>query len=285
MLASHRKMNRKIALVTGGTSGVGLSIVRALVQHNFGVFFIGTNKEKGKEIEAELNSANNTKNKFIALDLSNLNEVNTFANQFKSDAPKLDLLVNVAGIMLPKRQETAEGIEKTFATGYLSAFILCNAFIPLLEKGNQARIVNVSGSPSHVLKVNIDFDNLNFVKNYSGFKTAIATVHAKTVLTEILAKKLKDKNIDVNAFHPGTVKSNLTRNMHFLLKGLAKIATFFMASASKTGIYVSLSDNIVGTTGQLFVNKKPTPLRFDMAYKERLWEVTEGIAGRTLLKN
>ncbi len=278
-------MKNKIALVTGGTSGVGLSIVRELVKNNFDVFFIGTNKERGREIEIALNNRGNTKNKFIALELSNINEVHAFANQFKSKVPQLDLLLNVAGVMLPSRQETAEGLEKTFAIGYLSAFILCNAFIPLLEKGNQSRIINVSGGSSQVLKANLDFDNLNFEKNYSGFRTAIATVHAKTVLTQILSEKLKGKNIDVNAFHPGTVKSDLTRNIHFLLKGLARIATFFMASKSKNGIYVSLSNEIAGTTGQLFVNKKPTPLRFDKVYKEKLWEVTEGIVEKILLKN
>ncbi len=276
-------MQNKIALVTGGTSGVGLSIVRELVKNNFDVFFIGTNKESGREIEIALNNSGKTTNKFIALDLSNLHAVRAFANRFKNEVPQLDLLLNVAGVMLPKRQETAEGLEKTFAIGYLSAFILSNAFITLLEKGSQARIVNVSGSPSHVLKSNLDFENLNFAKNYSGFKTAIATVHAKTVLTEILAEKLKDKHIDVNAFHPGTVKSDLTRNMHFLLKGLAKFASFFMASKSKTGIYVSLSHNITETSGQLYVNKKPIPLQFEKPYKERLWKVTEEVIENALL--
>jgi len=268
------------ALVTGGTSGVGLSIVKQLVKNKYRVFFIGTNTEKGQQIEAELNQNSTTKNKFINLDLSNLSKVKEFTKQFKKEQHKLNLLLNVAGVMLLRRQEAKHGFDKTFAIGYLSAFILSNELIPLLENGTNPRIVNVSGKPSHVLNVKLDFSNLDFKKKYSGFKTAIATIHAKTVLTEILAEKLKIKNIDVNAFHPGTVKSDLSRNMPFILRVLAKIVGPFMAKASKNGIYTSISTAIIGTSGKLFVNKKPISLNFDAHYKAQLHTATQELLKR-----
>ncbi len=268
-------MSTKIALVTGGTSGVGLSIVKALVKNNYTVFFIGTNEQKGKEIESDLNKNSTTKNTFIKLNLGNLNEVHKFANKFKSEVSHLNLLANVAGVVLLKRQETEQKLEKTFAIGYLSAFMLSNALIPLLEKNKHSRIVNVSGIPKQVMNATLNFDDLYFKKKYSGFKTAVATIHAKTVLTEILSEKLKDKNIDVNSFHPGTVKSDLTRNMPMLLKILAKMVSPFMAKSSKNGIYTSTSQEITGITGQLFTNKKPISLHFKKEYKEKLWRETE----------
>jgi len=274
------KAQQHIALVTGGTSGVGLSIVKQLVKNKYSVFFIGTNIEKGQQIETELNKNNTTKNKFINLDLSNLSKVKDFTNQFKKEQYKLDLLLNVAGVMLLKRQETQHGFDKTFAIGYLSAFILSNELIPLLENGANSRIVNVSGKPSHVLNVNLDFSNLDFKKKYSGFKTAIATIHAKTVLTAILAEKLKKKNIDVNAFHPGTVKSDLSRNMPFILRVLAKLVSPLLAKESKNGIYTSISTAIIGTSGKLFVNKKPVSLNFDATYQAQLWTATEELLKR-----
>ncbi|MCF6297514.1 MAG: SDR family NAD(P)-dependent oxidoreductase [Flavobacteriaceae bacterium] len=265
----------KTALITGGTSGVGLSIVKQLVQHNFNVFFIGTNIDKGLGIETELNKKNSTRSKFINLDLSDLTKVKEFIKQFKSVHNKLDLLLNVAGVMLLKQQETKQGYDKTFTIGYLSAFILSNELIPLLEKGTNSRIVNVSGKPSHIKNVKLDFNNLDFKKNYSGFKTAIVTIHAKTVLTEILSEKLIDKNIDVNAFHPGIVKSDLAQNMPLILKVLAKIMSPLMAKESKNGIYTSTSKEIIGITGKLFVNKKPVLLNFDEIYKAKLWTATK----------
>jgi len=277
-------MSTKIALVTGGTSGVGLSIVKALVKNNYTVFIIGTNEQKGKEIESDLNKNSTTKNTFVKLNLSNLKEVYKFANKFKNEVSHLSLLVNVAGVVLLKRQETEQKLEKTFAIGYLSAFALSNALILLLEKNKHSRIVNVSGIPKQVMNATLNFDDLYFKKKYSGFKTAVATIHAKTVLTEILSEKLKDKNIDVNSFHPGMVKSDLTRNMPMLLKILVKMASPFMAKASKNGIYTSISQEIIGITGQLFANKKPISLHFKKEYKEKLWKKTEEMITQAMSK-
>lgn len=265
----------KHALITGGTSGVGLSIVKALAERNYNVTFIGSNLAKGKAVETELTSTSPLKHQFVQLDLGELDAVKAFTTQFIKDNKALDLLVNVAGIMSPKQQLTTTGQDKTFAIGYLSAFLLSTELVPLLEKGNHPRIVNVSGQPSHVLKPVLDFDNLDFKNNYSGFKTAITTVHAKTVLTQILAEKLIDKHIDVNSFNPGFVRSDLSRNMPKVLQLLAKLAKPFMAKTSKTGIFVCLDDSITNVSGKLFVNKKPMTLCFDFEYREKLWEISK----------
>jgi NAD(P)-dependent dehydrogenase (short-subunit alcohol dehydrogenase family) len=275
-------MKTKIALVTGGTSGVGLSIVKELVQHNFYVHFVGTNSTKGKAIEAELNNNKREVSKFVKVDLSNLKETLEFTNKFKNEVSHLNILLNVAGVMLPNRQETNEGVEKTFAINYLSAFLLSKELEPLLEKGKHSRILNVSGMPFQVLKEGLSFEDLNFVKNYKGMGTAILTVHAKTVLTQILAEKFKHKNIDVNAFHPGTVKSNLGRNMTFPMSSLFKMVVPFMSNKSKSGIYASLSDKLIGVTGQLIVKEKAIPLNYDQAYKDKLWTETEKIIEKVL---
>ena len=267
----------KHALITGGTSGVGLSIVKALVKHNFRITFIGSNLGKGKAVEADLITTSKLKHKFIQLDLGELDTVKAFTTQFMEAHESLDLLVNVAGIMSPKQQFTIRGQDKTFSIGYLSAFILSTELVPLLEKSNQARIVNVAGQASHVLKPVLDFNNLNFETNYSGFKTAITTVHAKTVLTQILAEKLIDKKITVNSFHPGIVQSDLSRNMPKILQFFAKLVSPFMAKTSENGIFVCLDESIKNVSGKLFVNKKPTTINFNIDYREKLWNATKDI--------
>lgn len=269
------KNSIKHALISGGTSGVGLSIVKALVNHNYKVTFIGSSETKGKAVEALLASTSTLKHKFVKLDLGEQDNVKAFVTQFIADNDSLDLLVNVAGIMTLNQQLTEYGGDKTFAIGYLSAFILSTELTPLLEKGENARIVNVSGQASHVLKPILNFDNLDFKSNYNGIKTAITTVHAKTVLTQLLAEKLIDKNIDVNSFHPGTVKSDLSRNMPTVIKFLAKLVSPLMSKTSKNGIFVCLDDSINGVSGKLFVKKKPTTLKFDFDYRERLWEISK----------
>ena len=268
-------MTKKIALVTGGTSGVGLSILRSLVRKGFHVHFIGTNSGKGAAIEAEFNGPNGRVCDFIQLDLSDLSAVRVFAERFRSEVPSLDLLLNVAGLMLPSRRVTSEGFEKTFAIGYLSAVILSTELAPALEKSGGARILNVGGLPRFVLARRIDLDDLGFEKNYKGMSVAIDTIHAKTVVTEILAERFRDRGIDVNSFHPGAVKGQVFRNMLGLKRSIFSVLNLFMPSKSTSGIYVSTAEEIRGMTGQFFVGKKPRPLQFEQQYKDELWERTE----------
>ena len=116
----------KTALVTGGTAGVGLSIARALVRDGVFVHFVGTNAAKGRGIESEVN-ADRPRARFIQLDLSRPGDVQAFARRFAEEVPTLDVLANVAGVMLATRQQTDEGFEKTFAIDHLAAFVLCES--------------------------------------------------------------------------------------------------------------------------------------------------------------
>lgn len=267
-------MQNKTALITGGTSGVGLSLVKELSKMNYDVFFIGTNKKKGLEIEVEINANKQTKGTFIALDLSDISAVKAFAKDFKTKVNKLDVLANIAGVFFPKKLETAAGFDKVFAIGYLSAFILSTALEPILAKAENPRIANVSGEAWQVLKPMLDLEDLNFQKKYSAINTTVATIHAKTVLTEILTEKFSDNNIMVNAFHPGMVKGNLSRNMPFPFKTLFKIVKSFMSSVSKSGVYACTSPKLNGVSGKLIVKKKLMTISFDSEYSKRLYDWT-----------
>jgi NAD(P)-dependent dehydrogenase (short-subunit alcohol dehydrogenase family) len=125
--------------------------------------------------------------------------VNLFAKEFARTHSTLDVLANVAGVMVPDRQITSEGFEKTFAVGYLSAFVLATGLRPLLENATDGRIANVAGVESLVFGAELDFDDLSFSRGYSSFKTAITTVHAKTVLTQILSEREPTRDVRLRA--------------------------------------------------------------------------------------
>ena len=214
--------------------------------------------------------------------MSNINDVNNFSKKFIEKHDKLDVLANVAGVMEPTRKITEEGLEKTFSVGYLSAFILSTRLVPLLEKVSHGRIINVAGAASLIFKANLDFEDLTFSKKYGGFNTAITTVHAKTVLAEILSEKYASKGVDVNSFHPGAVRSDLMKEMKWLNRLIFKILGAFMSPESKTGIYASSAPELNGVTGKYFNKKKVIPLNFDQAYKDQLWNATEQILEKVL---
>jgi NAD(P)-dependent dehydrogenase (short-subunit alcohol dehydrogenase family) len=169
---------------------------------------------------------------------------------------------------------TAEGFEKTFAIGYLSAFVLCTQLSPLLAATPGARIVNVAAQAKSILNLKLDFEHLDFNQNYNGFKVSLMTVHAKTVLTAILAEKFATQGISVNAFHPGVVRSRLTRNLPYFFRLLTTFFSPLMVKTSESGCYVCSHPNISGITGQLFEKQTPRSLQFGSNYKEALWQKT-----------
>jgi retinol dehydrogenase-12 len=266
--------NDKTALVTDGTSGVGLSVLPALIKAGFFVHFVGTNVDKGRAIEASLNG-DGERARFHQLDLSNIRAVHDFAGELREALPSLDLLLNVAGVMLPTRQLTAEGFEKTFAINYLSAVVLSRALTPLLAQAPGGRIANVAGRPDFALTPGLDMDDLELAKKYSGMKAAILSIHAKTVMTEVMAAQLKPQGIDVNCFHPGAIKGGVGRNMALPFRALFAVANLFMAKTSKSGVYVSTAEELKGVTGQFFEGTKGQTLSFDADYKDRLVQETE----------
>ena len=261
----------KTALVTGGTSGIGRGIVEALGREGYDVFFVGTSPTKGKAVEEQLGQGTG---RFIRLDLSDLRAVRGFAARFAEDHPVLDLLVNVAGVMLPSRQETAEGHEKTFAIDHLAAFVLSHELAPSLARARHGRIANVSAPARQVLKASLDFEDLQLREGYSQVRAVVNGVHAKTVMTEILADKFRAEGIDVIAFDPGPVKTDISRNVKGVFGALFRTATLFMPRVSKAAVYASTSSEMNGRTGQLVVGTKSQPLRFEPGYKARLWEAT-----------
>ncbi len=268
------------ALISGGTSGIGISIAKSLLKNQYKVHLIGSNTTKGLAIEAKLNAQYPAQTKFHHLDLSNLAGVKDFAIEFLKDHSKLDLLVNTAGIMAPQRTITDEGFEKTFAVGYLSAYILAIELAPVLRQAENGRIANVAGVKSFILNAKLDFEDLTFSKNYSTFKTAITTVHAKTVLTEILSEKFADQGIDVNSFHPGAVKSTLMKNMQWWKRAIFSIPNLFMSKESTTGIFVCNSPDLKGVTGKYFEKRNPVELNFDKEYKQRLLDHTTALVSQ-----
>jgi NAD(P)-dependent dehydrogenase (short-subunit alcohol dehydrogenase family) len=270
----------KKALISGGTSGIGLSIAKNLIASNYKVVLIGSNGPKGKLIEASLNEKYPKQVEFVQLDLSSLRDTKKFTTDFISKNAKLDLLVNTAGIFSTNRIVTSEGFEKTFAVGYLSAYLLSTQLAGILEKAEYGRIANVAGIKSMIMKRKLDFDDLSFSKNYSMINTAATTIHAKTVLTEILAEKYANQGIDVNSFHPGAVKSDLAKKLEGWKRMLFSIPLLFMGKESTNGIFVSSSPTLNKVTGKYFIKKEPIELNFGKEYKQKLQEQTEQLLAK-----
>jgi NAD(P)-dependent dehydrogenase (short-subunit alcohol dehydrogenase family) len=275
-------MENKTALISGGTSGIGLSLVEHLILSQYNVYFIGTDTLKGKAIEQRLGQKTEKKVEFIQLDLSNLNAVHSFAKEFIRTHRQLDLLVNIAGVLLPKRIVTDEGIEMNFAISCLSSFILSRELLPLLQKSSQPRIVNVGAKPDLVLKESLDFNDLDTVNKYNAFKASGRAVHAKTVLTQILSEEFAEYTIAVNSFDPGIVKTGLMKKMPVIIRLISSLFFAFAPKKSKTGIFVCTNEEENNITGKLVTATKIHDISFSKNYQTKVLGAIESLISRVI---
>jgi NAD(P)-dependent dehydrogenase (short-subunit alcohol dehydrogenase family) len=139
--------------------------------------------------------------------LSILPDVHKIGERISIENPKIDNLVNNAGIYTDRRAMTADGYELTFTTNYLSPVLLTHHLIPSLCTSDNAHILNISSSAHRIGK--IQWNDLGYEKNWYGFKAYGQSKLLLNMYSFILARKLKGTSIRVNAVHPGVVRTNL----------------------------------------------------------------------------
>ena len=191
----------RIILVTGSTDGLGREVARRLSDSGAHVIVHGRNKERGDALVREINVGKGSA-KFYAADFGSLAEVRALAAAITRDYPRLDVLVNNAGIWLSRgdRQLSKDGYELHFAVNYLAGYLLTRELLQLLERGRDARIVNVSSGAQQAL----DFSDIMLERGYSGSRAYAQSKLAQVLFTIDLASQVESKNISVTALHPAT---------------------------------------------------------------------------------
>src|SRR5918998_983602 len=172
-------MGEKVALVTGGTSGIGKATAMALAAMGADVVVVGRDRERGEGAAAEIRARTGGKVDLALADLSSQAEVRALAEEFKRRYDRLDVLVNNAGLVQSTRTESVDGLETTFATNHLAPFLLTNLLLDLLKKSAPSKVVTVSSEAERW--GNIDFDDLQSKKKYRGFP-----VYGMTKLANIM---------------------------------------------------------------------------------------------------
>jgi NAD(P)-dependent dehydrogenase (short-subunit alcohol dehydrogenase family) len=191
----------RIVLVTGSTDGLGRELARRLAGEGAHVIVHGRNAARGKAVVDEIAAGGKGSARFYAADFASLAEVRRLADAIARDYPRLDLLVNNAGIFLrDERQVSADGHELTFAVNYLASYLLTYRMVPLLEKGRASRVVNVSSRSAAPL----DFTDVMLERSYTGYRAYGQSKLAQVMFTIDLATELTPKHIVVQAVHPAT---------------------------------------------------------------------------------
>lgn len=250
-------MKDKTCIITGGTSGVGRATAIGLAQLGAKVYIISSNKERGLAVVKDIISKTGNKNiEYRVVDLASFDSIRQFVHEFEKENRSLHVLSNNAAVFPSKKEYSTDGIEKIFAVNFLGHFLLSLLLVNLLKNGAPSRLVTVSGDPLAIRFGQIDINDLNIDKKYNPFKATLRAAFAKVLFSFEFAKRYKEYGISSNTFHPGLVKSNLTRHFPRPIKFFADIGQIFFSETCKTSVYLASSPQVEGVTGKFFVNSK-----------------------------
>jgi NAD(P)-dependent dehydrogenase (short-subunit alcohol dehydrogenase family) len=247
-------MEKRSILLTGATSGIGKAAAGIFSQKGYELIIPVRNTQKAQKLIADIMGAGHYGNiKTYKCDFSNLRSVKEFADEIKKDCSKIDILINNAGIWNNERKETAEGIEQTWAVNVLAPYLLTREVMPLLEAGSEKRIIFTS---SELHGGAIQFDDLEFKNNYSGFLVYQQSKLADLLISNALAEKLKPLGFSVNSFHPGVISTSLGESNGFLSNMFFKIFGRKPEKGAETMIFLASDKNVREITGEYFANSK-----------------------------
>jgi NAD(P)-dependent dehydrogenase (short-subunit alcohol dehydrogenase family) len=193
----------KTVLVTGSTDGLGRELALALAADGAHVIVHGRNAERGQAVVAEIEAAGKGSAHFVAADFSSMQAVREFADAIAASTPKLDLLVNNAGIAFrdDQRRTSADGHELQFAVNYLAGWVLVNKLRPNLAAAAPSRIINVASGSAHP----IDFDDLMLEKPGAAAHGYGQSKLAQVSMTVELAPAFAADGITMISLHPATL--------------------------------------------------------------------------------
>lgn len=201
----------RIAVVTGATSGIGYETAKALAGAGAKVIIASRNESKGAEVLTKIRAATPGADvAFEPLDLASLDSVAGAATRIAAFVPRIDLLINNAGVMaIPDRHETEDGFEMQMGANYIGHFALNMRLLPKVFAATNPRVVTVSSLAHRNGKIN--FDDLQWKKSYSSWRaycqSKLATLMFSLELDRIA--RAEDWNLMSTAAHPGYAVTGL----------------------------------------------------------------------------
>jgi NAD(P)-dependent dehydrogenase (short-subunit alcohol dehydrogenase family) len=200
-------MATRTTVITGGNSGIGLETAVALAGLGDRVLICCRNEEKAKAAADDIRlRSGHDMVETVTLDLASFASVRAAAADLRERAPVIDVLINNAGLILSKRQETIDGFETTLATNHLGHFLLTSLLEDQLRAASRPRVVNVSSVAGVMALGGLNFDDLQARRRYIGWIAYGRSKLANIYFTQELARRWPD--VAVNALHPGPVATH-----------------------------------------------------------------------------
>ncbi|KAG7331417.1 hypothetical protein KOW79_005386 [Hemibagrus wyckioides] len=279
------EQNGKVAIVTGGTRGIGFEIVKRLLNLGMHVIIASHDKQQGHIVMERLHKeSSEARVDFEVLDLASQKSVREFVRRFKERKLPLHVLINNAGVMLVPEEETDDGFELHFSVNYLGHVLLTRLLLDtLIHSGMEecSRIISICSSAHYVSDRNLqDFYS---TKDYSSHSSYARSKLAQLLFTYHLHQELQSGGcaVTVNAVDPGMVDTELYHHMSFPEKMAQKLIACLLfrtpEQAAETAVYAATSQDFEGISGCYLhegIPVKSSSASYDAQLQAELWRNT-----------
>ena len=272
------RLDGKICVMSGTTSGVGLEAAKLLSKGGAHLVMICRNKEKATRLQAQLTEAfGGTSDVYIA-DYQRLEEVQRAALEIRSKYPEIHLLINNAGVFNRRRRLTDDGNELTFGVVHLASFLLTSLLTENLQKGAPSRVIYINSEAHRFGGLNLK--DLNWRKRpYIGLYAYGAAKIAQIQTALKMAARLRDSGVTVNLMHPGAVRTNIGMNNGLFYRLYSRyVLRWFLKDPVLSGeaiYYLAAEPGLEGVTGKYFnrtIEEKPAWYTVRTEKRDAVWQ-------------
>lgn len=279
------RMDGKLCVITGATSGIGLAAARRLAKGGARLVLIARSRGKAEAVQAELAAAYGIQADLVIADFNRLSEVRAAADAIRARYPVIDVLINCAGLFSPHQRMTPDGNEMTFQVNHLASFLLTVRLLGPVTQSPQGRILQVN-SVSHRFG-GLKLDDLNWQSRAYFWPQAYgASKLAQLMTVHTLSQMLKDTHVTVNAMHPGIVGTNIVQNsghlLQWLMRRFKRVLLKSPAVAGEAIYTLCAAPELAGVSGQYFTlaaQTQPAAAARQDALCAQVWTISLELTG------
>jgi len=279
-------VSRPTFVVTGANSGIGKAMSTALAKTGATVVMVARSAEKGEKARADVKKESRNDDVHLErADLGSLDEVRDLASRLV-ELERIDALLNNAGVYLPERMVSPDGLEMMLAVNHYAPFLLTHLLRPKLAQ-SKGRVVTTASIGHRFCR--FDLANLQAEAGFTPFAQYGVTKLANILFTSEAARRFGEDEITANCFHPGAVATGFAQDEPGYLNGLMQVGRsfghLFLRSPEKggaTGVYLATHPSVADVSGLYFVDerpRRPSKTARDRALAERLWEHSLEVTG------
>ncbi|MEX0980199.1 MAG: SDR family oxidoreductase [Gemmatimonadota bacterium] len=301
-------MQGKVCVVTGANRGIGKEVARGLIRRGAHVVLVSRNRTKAESAALELRGENGGATGRrdgagpsgaggsvapMTADLASQASIRSFVAAFRERHDRLDVLVNNAAVITPRRTSTVDGLEMQFAVNHLAPFLLTRLLLEPLRRAAPSRVVTVA-SEAH-RRGRIDLGDLQMKRHYTRDRAYSASKLANLLFTYELDRRLREGGtradgmaavgmpITANAVHPGVIATGLLEALLGVFRPLAKLVPGPARGAAPV-LALATDPELEGVSGAYFHRHRrarSSPASRDAQTAKSLWEASEALCGLT----